>query len=247
MTMRSCTSIRRIALLSLLGPIAVAATPSPASDPVGVYAIIDRVVITQSPATIQIWGVFALSTGVSGDSYRPAQRGYLYYRPSSDAQVSSAEWNDLRSVAGTGQAVGFGQRYQPTGRVRAPSESPSAPDAYPIGFGIVKMLSAHLGPEIARELQNIPLPLTPADGATVRAGQVTLTARNVADPDVRYVFSIDGMRQHEMSSPVAPGQAETSWTPKLALRAGEDYIWRVRVTKGEWGGQPVASSIHVVK
>jgi len=144
------------AILLLL--LAVAA-PVQASDPVGIYALIDRVILEPNGTAvdrIQVWGVFALAEG-RGDTYLPARRGYLYYaldprRP----EVCRKEWADFRTVAGTGQAVGFGGRYLPKGRIRKATEKPEVPDAYPVGWGLVKVLNRHLGPQIQRELKSVP-------------------------------------------------------------------------------------------
>ena len=100
--------------LSLLAAVVFVAAPRPLSDPVGVYAVIDRVVAEPSaeqPRTIQIWGVFALASG-SGYTYQPAKRGYLYYTVNAkNERATLAEWADLQKIAGTKQAVGFGGRY----------------------------------------------------------------------------------------------------------------------------------------
>ncbi|MBI3263830.1 MAG: hypothetical protein HYZ58_11860, partial [Acidobacteria bacterium] len=131
--------------------------PAGASDPVGIYALIDRVVFEPDathPAAIQIWGVFALSDGRRGDNYRSAERGYLYYTiDRSNEAACRAEWSDLRAVAGTGHPIGFGARYSSTGRVRRPSEAPAKPDRYPLGVGLVRMLDRHLGPQVHQELR----------------------------------------------------------------------------------------------
>ena len=60
---------------------------------------------------------------------------------------------DLKAVAGTGQGVGFGRRYQPKGRVRKANEKPENPDSYPIGFGMQKMGSMHNQPGIIAQLK----------------------------------------------------------------------------------------------
>jgi hypothetical protein len=139
--------------------VAVALTASaPPSDPVGVYALIDRVVVESAgpnPQRIQVWGVFMLSDGKPGDNYLPPQRGYLYYTLSgAPTTQESAEWNDLRGVAGTGAPVGFAGRYERLGRVRAATEAAASPDPYPRSYvGIVKVLTAHLGPDIQRQLK----------------------------------------------------------------------------------------------
>ncbi|MES2176957.1 MAG: hypothetical protein V4550_03755 [Gemmatimonadota bacterium] len=245
--MRALRFVRQVALLSIVSAVAVAATPSRLSDPVGIYALIDKVVVSANEETVQIWGVFALSTGMGGDSYKPVQRGYMFFKAASDPRVSRAEWNDFQSVAGSGQVVGFGQRYTPTGRVRSASEPLTAPEPYPIGFGVRKTTNNPLASSIQRDLASIPLPLSPLDGSTVKSGPVRFVVRNVKDTLVRYVFSLDGKGQHETSEPLPAGKDETSWTPKLALRPGEDYIWRVVARSGNWTGQPVESSIRVAK
>ena len=95
-----------------------------ASGPVGLYGIIDKVVFEpneSAPERLQIWGVFAYADiQQSGDGLgiSPAKRGYLYFKIRSaepgfttEKQVEAIknEWRDLKSIAGAGQAVGFGQ------------------------------------------------------------------------------------------------------------------------------------------
>ncbi len=240
---------RFLSPLTLLTTFALtAAAPAPLSDPVGVYASIDRVVLepnAQDPRAIQIWGVFALSTGQPGDSYQPAERGYLYYSVNArNPRATRAEWSDLRSMAGTGRPLGFGGRYEKLGRVRRPAEAPANPDTYPLGFGLVKMLTAGHRPNIEHALLRVPTPLTPADGGSVAPGQVRLVARNVADASVQYVFEIENGSERETSRPIAPGNAETSWSPQLRLQAGRTYTWRVFAVKGEWKGAPAIASFR---
>lgn len=144
----------------LLMLIATTSIPAFASDPIGVYALIDKVVLEPngtSPQKIQVWGVFALAKGERGDYYERAQRGYLYYTidPTKE-EVSRREWADLKAVAGTGQAIGFGARTRPTGRIRKANEKPESPDTYPIGWGLVKVLNQHLGPDVERDLKSVP-------------------------------------------------------------------------------------------
>src|SRR5438552_3424083 len=85
-----------------------------ASDPIGIYALIDKVVMApneKSPQTIQLWGVFALAEG-RGETYSKPQRGYLFFVVDPDKpDVTQKEWADLKSVAGSRQAVGFSSRY----------------------------------------------------------------------------------------------------------------------------------------
>ncbi|MGH7462486.1 MAG: hypothetical protein ACREMA_15875 [Longimicrobiales bacterium] len=128
--------------ITLCAAFVVVAAPSPVSDPVGIYALIDRVVIepdAANPRTIQIWGAFSLATG-SGFTYQPAQRGYLYYTVNSrNERATLAEWSDLQKIAGTKEAIGFGGRYTPLGTLRQAKQPAENPDVYPLGFGLVKI------------------------------------------------------------------------------------------------------------
>lgn len=93
-----------------------------ASDPIGIYALVDRVVIEPSdsqPERIQVWGAFSVAMRQFGDQYSPPVRGYLYYQlPAEKAQVAKAEWADMQKVAGSGQVIAFGSRYQQFGKIR---------------------------------------------------------------------------------------------------------------------------------
>jgi hypothetical protein len=171
--------------LTVAAAIFVVYTLSPlaASGPLAFYGIIEKVVFEpneKEAERIQVWGAFAYVDGRSVDGHArtsPASRGYLYFKLRSsipgfttDAQVEliKKEWADLKSVAGTGQAVGFG-RYgyigsfstlpwddrtvaprvlledKPQGgawadlRVRPASEAPANPATYQTDVGIVKL------------------------------------------------------------------------------------------------------------
>lgn len=114
-----------------------------ASDPVGVYAIIEKIVLEPAdgaPQRVQIWGAFAIAERDSTDNYGAAQRGYLYYScPQGQEQVCRNEWADLKSVAGKSTGIGFGGRYKDSGRVRKTDEKVASPDTYPIQLGVVRM------------------------------------------------------------------------------------------------------------
>ena len=131
----------------VLGALAMTAVTLRASDSVGVYAVIEKVVLEPSdaaPQRIQLWGAFALSDQKSGSAYGPAQRGYLYYAcPSGQESVCRKEWEDLKSVAGKNTGVGFGARYRDAGRIRKADEKPTSPDVYPIQMGIVRLSAGH--------------------------------------------------------------------------------------------------------
>ena len=118
-----------------------------ASDMVGVYAVIEKVVLEPSesaPQRIQIWGAFALAEGNRGSNYGAAQRGYLYYScPAGQEAVCRKEWADLKTVAGKDTGVGFGERFRAPGRIRKADEKAASPDEYPIARGIVRLAADH--------------------------------------------------------------------------------------------------------
>lgn len=114
--------------------------PALASDPLGVFCIVDKVVFEPAdcPEKAQIWGACAVARG--GNQFGPASKGYFYYSIASGKEdVIRAEWMDLKATAGTGAVVGFGGRIAPAGRFRAESEKPASPDAYPLNMGVVKL------------------------------------------------------------------------------------------------------------
>jgi hypothetical protein len=164
-----------------LAAVLIRAPAVGASGYVGVYGIVEKVVVEPndaSPERIQLWGAFAFVNGVAeGNAFTAAKRGYLYFRMPTpadpvapDAVVAARrEWTDLKAIAGTGQAVGFG-RWQYLGdfrellpdlrtapgsrayvieraremvitdlRVRPATEAPASPALYQVESGIVKL------------------------------------------------------------------------------------------------------------
>jgi hypothetical protein len=135
-------TIRTTLLVCALAAAAASADVMFASDRVAVYAKIERVVLDPSagePDTIQVWGVFSLAQANNPNDYRPAAAGYLYFAPSRDRAAARREWSDLKSVAGTGQLVAFGSRYESIPRLRQAGEKPSNPDTYAINVGVTKV------------------------------------------------------------------------------------------------------------
>src|SRR5262249_40876126 len=113
----------------------VATTTALASDPAALYARVDRVVLdpnADAPQTVQIWGVFALARPDDRNDYLPPARGYLYFTLPADARAARAEWADLSQVAGSGQIVSFGSRYDRAARLRRADERPANPDPYSV-------------------------------------------------------------------------------------------------------------------
>jgi hypothetical protein len=221
-----------------------------ASDPIGAYVVVDKVVLepnAESPTRIQIWGAFSLAKVAGGASYNEPVRGYLYYRLAEGKEdVCRREWADLRRAAGTGQVIGMGSSFDRAalGAVRLASEKAANPDPYPVAMGLERVRGNTDYPPV-RDLVTLPAPLAPADGATVDPGKVTLTARNILGPAharAKYVFELQSASgEKEVSPEVTAGDKETKWTPRLEVKAGEKYTWRVRASEGRWKG-PVATS-----
>ena len=126
-------------LLALLG---AGATRALASDPVGIYALVDQVVFEPNetnPERIQIRGAFAIAEGY-GYTYKNAERGYLYYKMNPDKpKACRNEWADLKAVAGTGRIVAFGSRHGEKGSLRKKDATPENPDVYPVAMGLTKV------------------------------------------------------------------------------------------------------------
>jgi hypothetical protein len=242
----------RIACLLALAAVA-AGGAARASDPVGAYTIVDKVVLepADAPTTIQIWGSFALAMEKKGETYSDPVRGYMYCKaPSGKEDVCRKEWNDLKKAAGTPQVIAFGSRYElaALGRVRKSNDKPEAPDTYPLANGLVKVED---NPEYIPigKLLALPAPKTPAEGDLVPPGEITLVVRNNADKKhakAKYVFELEGKSGDKEEATVEVGDKETKWTPKMKLKGGEKYTWRVKATEGDWKG-PVATSTFVTK
>lgn len=130
--------------------VAALAVPATASDPMGVYCVVDRVVLEPAdcPERAQVWGVCATAQMRSWNFESPA-RGYFYYSvPTGREEVARAEWADLKSVAGTGQVVGFGRRHYSVGRFRAGADTPESPDVYPLHLGVMRVTGRNVAPEV---------------------------------------------------------------------------------------------------
>ncbi len=126
----------------LVALLCVGAGRALASDPVGIYALVDKVVFEPNetnPERIQVWGAFAIAEGY-GYTYKNAERGYLYYKANSEKPTACRnEWTDLKAVAGTGQIVAFASRYVEKGKLRRKETKPENPDVYPVAMGLTKV------------------------------------------------------------------------------------------------------------
>jgi hypothetical protein len=163
--------------MCILVALAVPGGSPPASGALGIYCIVEKVVFEpdeKAPTRLQLWGAFAFveSSGGPGLIVSSAARGYLYFRLDGGAypareDVIRREWADLKAVAGTGQAVGFGSwgyigafsdlhpdadpaqprriydaspgRPYTDLRVRRATEAPASPVLYHTEFGLVKL------------------------------------------------------------------------------------------------------------
>jgi hypothetical protein len=168
--------------LAIVGLLAGMAHLS-ASGALGVYGVVEKVVFEPSeaaPERIQVWGAFAYVNGAAagqGLTVSPAKRGYMYFRMDpSKADIIKKEWADLKAVAGTGQAIGFGEWFYfgvfgalrpdaPTDRlldrsgqadlrVRPASETPASPAQYQTNAGIVKLSETGGHAAIVKQLKD---------------------------------------------------------------------------------------------
>jgi hypothetical protein len=137
-------------LLILVTAFAVLHIPatSAASEQVGIYALVERVVLEpddKNPQRIQLWGAFATSRSTANP-----KKGYMYFSlPASQQATALKEWADFKSTAGKGRVVSFGESrfgllspgdadayHASLGRVRNASEKPQSPDVYKLNFGV---------------------------------------------------------------------------------------------------------------
>src|SRR5437762_13960938 len=85
-------------------------TAAAKSSSIGIYAVIDEVKFDHGPSSnlVRISGAFIVPRPMSSGEYQTPQRGYLYFRISPGAeQAARKDWNQLKAVAGMGQACGF--------------------------------------------------------------------------------------------------------------------------------------------
>jgi hypothetical protein len=137
--------------------VAALAVPTVASDPMGVYCVIDKVVLepADSPERAQVWGVCSIAKQRSWAFEAPA-RGYFYYAvPSGREETARTEWADLKSVAGTGQVVGYGRRHNSVGKFRAADEALASPDPYPLHLGVLRVTGRSVAPEVTDVAQQL--------------------------------------------------------------------------------------------
>jgi hypothetical protein len=194
---------RSIHFLAVIAVAVLMAAPLAGSGYIGVYGIVEKVVVEPNettPERIQIWGAFAFVNGTLAQSsgVTAAKRGYLYFRMPATASERATEagleavrreWADLRAIAGTGQAVGFG-RWQYIGdfaelqpdqpaprayvlerapvmtksdlRVRPATETPASPALYQVESGIVKLTESGSHASVVKMLKDALLARVPS-------------------------------------------------------------------------------------
>lgn len=135
----------RKSLIVICGVLVCGLSVVKASGPAGCYAIVEKVVLEPndaSPKRIQVWGLFAITDGKSGNGYFEPQRGYLYFnlpKGEQSEKAALAEWNDLKSLAGTGSVIAFAERPSWDARIRKTTDKPESPDGYPVYNGITRV------------------------------------------------------------------------------------------------------------
>jgi len=113
-----------------------------ASDHVGIYAKVDKVVLepANGPAQrVQVWGVFATAKPENGNDYASPQRGYLYFQLPANAEAARKEWADMQRLAGKGDVVAFSVRWNLRATVRKADQKPEDPETYSVNTGVVPM------------------------------------------------------------------------------------------------------------
>jgi hypothetical protein len=148
MTMKRAS---RIVLLIVAVTAMVAYTTIAKGGSIGIYAIVDKVVLEPdeaNPERIRIWGTFIVPVPRSSGAHQRPQRGYLYYSLPAGRDVVKKEWLKLESVAGTGQVVGFAAYWMLSPRtpgaytsleVRVRQDGDAAgPDVYPATIGVLE-------------------------------------------------------------------------------------------------------------
>jgi len=128
-------------VLAAAAAVTLLVVPLKASDPLGAYCIIQKVVLepVDCPEHAQIWGACAVANPRNGSFETPA-KGYFYFSvPTGREEVARREWADLLKAAGTMEPIGFGGRYSAVGRLRPSTEKPANPDVYPLNVGVAAL------------------------------------------------------------------------------------------------------------
>ena len=94
--------MRRSRFLVLAGlALAVLVAPVKASDPMGVYCVVEKVVFEPAdcPDRAQVWGACAVALPQPGGQFKAPARGYFYYSiPTGKEDTVRAEWADFGTI-----------------------------------------------------------------------------------------------------------------------------------------------------
>lgn len=238
---------RSLAFLTFLAA-AFLAPAAHASQPTGIYGLIDRVAILpegKAPERLEVFGVFMLvKEGVGSWDVQDPRRGVLVFQlEKGKEEAHLKEWKDLSKLAGTGKVAAFGNRWTQKVKLRTPAErGEGAPDVYVTSVGVQVMAKDSL-PRVLQKLLEYRDALEPADGAELPAGGVTLRLReNLAagHPGAKVYFELEGpgepgRKRMLMASPgIAPSPEPVTWAPEVQLAPGAIYICRAWAAGDGW-------------
>jgi len=245
-----------VALLTLAS---TGARPS-SSDPIGIYALVDRVVLLpdeRAPTQVEIWGAFAIARGY-GDYCVAPTRGYLLFKAGKDRDADVAQWRELATLAASNTPVGFSSRHHQAGvdmRVCEPGSQRPEPVTYHADFGLSRTGRADYGP--LRELRLLPKPVAPTPGGIVKVKpgrryldtKIQLAVENcLADNDkLHYVFTVVTNRGDRFASElIEPGGKTTTFETSLALDVGDVVTWSAQVVGSGAQRVPIATAQFTV-
>lgn len=146
-------------------------SPLLASGTVGIYAVVERVVFEPNEDTqerIQVFGAFAFQDSMQAGSsaFTTPERGFIYFRLPEDTSRTTVrrEWEDIASVAGTGEAIAFGQ-FNYAGRI------PSATASLGSGFSMGTNMGVRLAVDAPGANAATAAVYRPSDLGVVRLGE----------------------------------------------------------------------------
>jgi len=223
-----------------------------ASDPVGVYALLDRVELlpnADAPTSVRMHGAFAIAVGPGEFCTTPAF-GALLFGPDDKPDECVKQWRELATLAGRPDVIGFSSRHgQADVRLLRPGE-PEKAGRYSTWMGLQRVEGVDYGP--VRELRLLPKPVAPLAAEAAERGrdgrrtprEVKFTVTNCLGEQagLRYVFGVEtSAGECVASGEVPPGDGSTSWSTQLCLLAGDRVTWRAHVAGKDVARAPVAT------